>query len=541
MACKWFTYPSVTCRGIGIKAGLVVLLAGLLAGSLRADTPDTIGVTLLNTLAVNLNGSGVRVAQSEADDTNSGEFEVNPALPGQPVTKFTYYGTSGSSSSFPNAVGSESQHADAVGQYFYGLAQGVATNVAHIDNYEASDFVTGEEVLGNYIVNLPAANINDAVVNQSFILASASTNEQKAIDSAYDEYAAQYSTLFVSGIGNGGAVNPPSTCYNGLGVGAYGGGSSTGPTPDNGRAKPDLVAPGGETSYSTPLVSGAAALLIQAGLRGDGGSDTNSAVNISTLKTLLMNGAIKPADWANPSPSPLDRNYGAGVLNVFNSYKQLTGGKHGYNVAGSVAIGSAHPPTGSSAAVGVLSGWDFNTNTSSSTADGVNHYYFNVTNGVAAATFTATATLAWNRHRNEKSINDLALFLYNTANSNLVAASVSTVDNIQHVWVPRLPAGRYDLQVWKAGGPGEVSTAESYALAFEFFAIPLSLTKTAVNVTLAWPVYPAGFVVESSTNLLLTGGWNTNYPAPVVDAASGLNQLTVGVTSATEFFRLNRP
>ena len=78
------------------------------------------------------------------------------------------------------------------------------------------------------------------------------------------------------------------------------------------------------------------------------------------------------------------------------------------------------------------------------------------------------------------------------ANGSLVADSVSTVDNLQHLWVPQLPAGRYDLQVWKAGGSSEVSTAEPYALAFDFFAMPLSIVKTATNVTLAWPVIHTG-------------------------------------------------
>ena len=263
-------------RKTGFQWGLVLILGLLGVGSGVAGTLDSIGVTLLNTLATNLNGSGVRVAQVEADNPNSGEYEVNPAAPGQPAAKITYYSSSGSASGFPNSVGTESTHADVVGENFYGMGPGVATNVAHIDNYEANDFVSGVNLLGNYVVTLPSSNINDPVVNQSFNLSVASTSEQKSVDTAYDNYAAQYNTLFVTGIGNGGAVNPPSTCYNGLGVGAYGGSSSTGPTPDNGRAKPDLVAPAGETSYSTPLVAGAAAVLIQAGLRGDGGSDTAS-------------------------------------------------------------------------------------------------------------------------------------------------------------------------------------------------------------------------------------------------------------------------
>ena len=242
-----------------------------------------------------------------------------------------------------------------------------------------------------------------------------------------------------------------------------------GPTLDNGRCKPDIMAPAGETSYSTPQVAGAAAVLMQAGLRGDGGIDTNAAADIRTVKALLLNGAIKPADWTNGPSSPLDARYGAGVLNVFNSYKQLAGGKHGYIVSTSVSIGGAHPPTGASGTVSTLSGWDFNTNTSSSSSDGVNHYYFNATNGVSNATFTATATLVWNRQRNQSAINNLNLFLYNAANSNLVAVSTSAVDNVEHLFVPKLAQGRYDLQVLKKGGT-YVSASETYALAFEFFS-----------------------------------------------------------------------
>jgi hypothetical protein len=83
---------------------------------------------------------------------------------------------------------------------------------------------------------------------------------------------------------------------------------------------------------------------MQAALRGDGGSDTNSAADIRTIKSLLLNGAVKPPGWTNFPPQPLDTNYGAGVLNVFNSYKQLAGGKHSYVDSSSVATGGAHPP-----------------------------------------------------------------------------------------------------------------------------------------------------------------------------------------------------
>jgi hypothetical protein len=495
----------------------------------RASALDTIGITLLRAVTTNVNGAGIHGAQAEAGYETATNWQVNPGVSwiGQPVSLFTYYSVTGSANNFPNALGAESWHADAVGGNFYGMSGGVATNVAHMDNYEANYFV-------NDIV-IAQTSIPARIVNQSFVGA---TNNQTIYDRDYDNYAARYNTLFVSGIGNGGPAYPPATCYNGLGVAAYGGSSSIGPTMDNGRAKPDIAAPAVETSYSTPYVSGAAAALMQAGLRGDGGSDANSASDIRTVKALLLNGAVKPADWTNGAASPLDARYGAGVLNVFNSYKQLAGQKQTNLVSASVSINAAHPPTGVTNTIGVLSGWNFTNLTSSSSHDAVAHYYFNVTNGVSNATFTATATLVWNRQQSQSGINNLNLFLYNATNSNLVAVSTSAVDNVEHLFVPKLPQGRYDLQVLKKGG-SYVSASETYALAFEFFSLPLNIVKSGTNIVLKWPIYPTGFILESTTNLISPILWNTNNPAPGV--TNNQNYVVLNVTNRNQFFRLWRP
>jgi hypothetical protein len=515
--------------------GAQFLLAFVFLGQMaaRASNLDTIGVTLLRAVTTNINGAGIRVGQAEA---GAPYWEVNPGAVGQPTNLFTYfYGTSpylsvSTANTFTNSLGLESGHANAVAGNFYGMSGGTATNVAHVDNYEANTFI-------NYYVN-QGHSISNRVVNQSFTAGTYDTS----LDQIYDNYAANNGVLFVTGAGfNGSPVYSPATCYNGIGVGVSDNSNTPyGPTPD-GRSKPDIVAPGSPdtvTSYSTPLVSGAAALLMQAGLRGDGGSDTNSAANIRTVKALLLNGAVKPADWTNNAPSPLDTRYGAGVLNVFNSYKQLIGGKRGYIVSTSVSIGNPHPPTGATGTVGVLSGWDFNTNSSSATSDVVKHYYFNVTNGVSNATFTATATLVWNRHRSQTSINNLDLFLYNAISSNLVACSTSLVDNVEHLWLPRLPQGRYDLQVFKSGG-ATITTNETYALAFEFFSMSLNVAKSGTNVVLKWPVYPTGFILESTTNLISPILWSTNNPAPAV--TNSQNYVTLGATNGSQFFRLRRP
>jgi len=521
-------------------AVLAVVLADIFSG--RAQSLDQIGVTLLRTQTTNLDGTGIRVAQAEANtDSNTNDpsmFEVNPTAVSFPTNRFTYSSDAGTTNTFPNLVGNESGHADGVAGIFYGLPGGVATNVAHVDNYDADYFLT------TYIEVLSPPNVNAAVVNQSFTFGNLTASSQQQIDSDYDNAAAQNKTLFVSAVDNGGNVHAPGTSYNSIGVacaGAADSHSSTGPTIDNGRCKPDLTVPAFSTSDATPCVSGAAAVLMQAALRGDGGSDTNSAFNIRTIKALLLNGAVKPADWTNANSSPLDVRYGAGVLNVFNSYEQLVGGKQSYTAATTIASGGAHPPTGATGTMSVLSGWDFNTNSSGNSSDAVNHYYFDATNNLSGAKFNATATLVWNRQQNKTDINDLNLFLYNCANSNLVACSTSRVDNVEHIFVPQLAPGRYDLQVWKAAGipvVNIVSAAEPYALAFAFTTTKLNLTRAGTNAVLTWPVYPAGFCVEATTNLA-TPTWNTNNFSAALTGST--NILTVTMTNAAQFFRLRQP
>jgi hypothetical protein len=517
---------------------------------------DTIGVTLLRAVTTNVVGSGVRVAQVEAGYDLGTNWEVNPGNVGQRTNLFKYFGFGGSATNYPNSISSESAHAGVVALYFYGTPYGVATNVMHVDNYDASYFVQESIVVigpvTNYSATLPSTNINDAVVNQSFIICNFDFSHfpvswEQTANTSYDNYAAQFKTLFVSGAGNGGPGNdayayPPATCYNGLGVGAYGGNSCIGPTLDNGRCKPDITAPGTETSYSTPQVAGAAAVLVQAGRRGDGGPNTNAASDMRTVKALLLNGAVKPADWTNVAPAPLDFRYGAGRLNVFNAYEQLAGGQHGFIASFTPSAGGPHPPSGATGTVAAPSGWDFNSLTSLAhpAVDAVNEYFFNVTNGDANAQFTATATLVWNKQQGQSAINNLALFLYNCANSNLVACSTSLVDNVQHLFVPNLAQGRYDLQVWKAGGSGIVSAGESYALAWEFFSERLNETNSGTSVALSWPVYPAGFVVESAPSLSPPQNWSTNnIPPPAV--TNFQNYLILNAVNAQQFFRLRQP
>jgi hypothetical protein len=534
--CKKFLMKQLICKTVA----LAILLTGDFVPVAHGQIPNEVGVTLLQKVATNVDGTGIRVAQVEGGYDLGTNWEVNPTVVGRTTnsTFITYISAAGSTSNFPNSLSSESSHADTVGFWFYGVNSGIATNVAHVDNYEANYFVT------TYVEVPSPPSVNAAVVNQSFSFGALTISQQQQIDSNYDNCAAINKTLFVSAVDNGGNVHAPGTSYNGIGVAGYSttASSSIGPTIDNGRCKPDITAPDANaaTSYTTPLVAGAAAALMQAALRGDGGGDTNSAFDMRTIKALLLNGAVKPLGWTNGNSTPLDARHGAGMLNVFNSYRQLAGGKNSFIASTTVSSGGAHPPNGAIGTVTVLNGWDFNTNTSvihPTAQDAIKHYYFNVTNGTGR--FVASATLVWNRQQNQSSINNLNLFLYNCANSNLVLCSTSLVDNVEHIYTNGLPAGRYDLQVWKAGGSGIVSASEAYALAWAFVPPPTVAISGGVNPALNWPVYPAGFLVEARTNLL-TDAWSTNnLPASVLTGSTNILQLPL--TNALQFFRLRSP
>ena len=526
-----------------LSAGAIWICVAGFAGTL-----DDTGVIALRAITTNVDGSGIRVAQAEA---SAPPFEVDPAAVGQPGSLFSYFSSAGGvTNDFPNNVGVKSDHADGVGNFFYGMPSGVATNVAHVDNFDADYFVN------TYVIS-NLATLNDAVVNQSFTFSEQSVSVQRAYDAYYDNYSVQNKTLFVSAANNYGNYDPanyiytttnvvlPGTAYNCISVGAYINGNyynSIGPTIDNGRCKPDISGEWSDTSTATAQISGAAALLMQAALRGDGGSDTNSASDIRTIKALLLNGAVKPLGWTNGNSAPLDARYGAGVVNVLNSYEQLAGGKHVCIATSTVPLNAAHPPTGVVGTVSALSGWNFATNTSGISSDSIHHFYFNVSNAVGSVKFDATATLVWNRHINYSDVNDLDLLLYNTADSNLIAASTSYVNNVEHLYVTNLAQGRYDLQVWKAGGtPGVniVSAAEPYALAWEFVPPPAVTISGTTNPVLSWPVYPAGFCVEARTNLQ-ADTWSTNDVPPLM-FTNGQNSIPLNTPNAAQFFRLRKP
>jgi len=116
----------------------------------------------------------------------------------------------------------------------------------------------------------------------------------------------------------------------------------------------------------------------------------------------------------------------------------------------------------------------------------VNHYFFNVTNSSGGATFALTATLAWNRQQNQTGINNLDLFLYNAANSNLVMCSTSLVDNVEHIFFAE--ASRKAVTTCRFGRPPrQIRYSPPNPTRSRFDFLPPFCGKDGMNVVLTWP------------------------------------------------------
>ncbi len=276
-----------------------------------------------------------------------------------------------------------------------------------------------------------------------------------------------YNAIIVGGTGADVSGNPSPDYSN---VPNY---SSHGPT-DDGRSKPDIVAPASwihvpilgsgwgdfnGTSIATPLVAGGAALLIDMGL--DLGYSTNSKV----IKSVLLNSADKLSNWSHTSTQPLDFVQGAGQMNLEKAYQQYL---------------PAEQDPGTVAGVG----WDLQ----QLSFDSENLYTID---GVVPAGEFITATLAWDRivTTDTEDIDDvvysfdhldnLDLYLYDADDlSTPLVSSVSTIDNVEHLYYSAATTGQYVLGVKMSNA---LAGSELYALSWSMLTETIELLLGDAN------------------------------------------------------------
>jgi hypothetical protein len=438
------------------------LCAGMLAtvGTARSDYLDDIGY---RALAAELqsagqtvpNGMGVTVSQVEASvgNTTNGTTTTYAYLPDSSLFPGVTI-TNQSGASYPAGV---SWHANLVGGFLYG-SDSMTPGITSVTAYLADDWI-GRGLLKASAYSFSAqapGTVTADVVNNSWVgttAGSGSAGYDGTILSRLD-YAIQRDD-FVAVVGTNNGTQPQelvASAYNVISVGLSNGGHAAGTSTINTQVTfPHLVVPTDATSYATPIVSSAAALLIQTA-RGSSSTSANGDRS-ETIKAILMAGATKSqfANWSRTDTRPLDATYGAGQLNVLNSYHIMTAGEQTPN------------------SVVAATGWDFNT----LARNGAATYTFDL-----ASDSDVSVALTWNAiyttsdgNYNSLALNlaNLDLSLYSVGDGGaltLVQQSIST-DNVEYLWLSGLAAGKYQIKVTYGSNLTGTLTGVDYALAWQ--------------------------------------------------------------------------
>ncbi len=411
-----------------IGASVVFLL--MFAERLEADWKDDIGYTQLASEVGGTLESGVGVAVAMSEAFVSGSY-----LPDSSNAEFSGK-TLIDASGIPS---SPSGHATSVARLFFGNTSSIAKGVSQVTLYQADDWL--EQKLG-WTTGADPISQPFQVMNHSWVGNSADDAEMIDALQRVDYVVNRDDVLMLAGTSNSNTGVPDllGHGYNAMIVGKTDGVHGWGSTTMNGsgRTRPDIVAPASVTSSSTPMVASAAALLHEVAAGTD-------AARSETMRAVLMAGATKEefASWDRTTTRPIDDVFGAGELNVYNSYQILKAGEFdGSNTAPTFSVG--------------LTGWDY---VSAITPVDTMYYNFDVAQGQMLDKFSIS--LNWNLEvidtdpsalvfSAETHLANLSMRLYNSSDSflgSLVDASLSPVDNVEHIYISGLSAGTYTLQI----------------------------------------------------------------------------------------------
>lgn len=419
------------------------------------------------------NGAGIAVSLVEAGGTNKTFMPdgSNAEFTGKNIVNGTGSG------------GAISGHATGVGQIMFGNSSSIAAGVTQITAYDAEDWVYIRSGVGT--VNNPLPN-PFSVQNHSYIGTGDPVLIANETLARFDYMINRDGVTSVVAMNNGGANPLPQLMgqsYNSISVGLTNGQHSHGLTDLGtiGRIKPDIVAPAGATSSSTPMVSSAAILLHQKAAN----MNSPDARTTETMKAIIMAGATKAEfpSWDQGTNGsgvitrPLDDTFGAGELNVYNSYRILEGGEFD-GASGNVQGGLI-----------ALKGWDYGETIA---ANNTKHWTFEI--GPGQTVSEASILLTWNAQyadinnnfSNSLSLANMRLQLWDSTSSfmgNLLFTSDSPVDNVEHLYLKNLASGKYTF-----GVTSNLST--DFGIAWNITAVPepssLALLGLAASFGSTW-------------------------------------------------------
>jgi len=306
---------------------LLLAVPALSLSAAAQSIPDETGLTaLIQRLGAGNQptGAGVVAAMAEAPAPGYLPDPADPQFAGKTIIQMS-------------AASGISGHATVVGQHFFGLQTSLAPGIDTIHVWEASSWL-GIGFL-NGTGSTPPKTAVFKVINHSWIGGGSDPRQSlRKLDYAIDNQ--QF--LAIVGVNNGtGPLDYPllSHGFNLIAVGRSDGQHHAGPTglgmDGPGRHKPELVAPAGATSFSTPLVSGAAALMVETARTHPALAGDPLAERADLLKAVLMAGAEHRSGWSNNAPAsgalrgstitPLDDLWGADEIDVNLSHWILSG------------------------------------------------------------------------------------------------------------------------------------------------------------------------------------------------------------------------
>ncbi|MCH2183722.1 MAG: PEP-CTERM sorting domain-containing protein [Mariniblastus sp.] len=411
---------------------------------LRADWQDDIGWTALKAELGNSleDGTGLSVTQVEAPNGSAylADFSLAEFL-----DKTIIDGTG-------TNVGASS-HATSVARNFFSRTNSIAPGISQITGYNANDYLN--RVLGHDGGADPLAQGFD-IGNHSYIGNIADKAIAQDMLERFDFVINRDNTVMAVGVNNGSGTRTPDLLahsYNAIAVGRTNGNHSRGATTfyGAGRFKPDIVAGDSATSYATPRVAGAAAILRQA-------AGITAASDAVLIRSLLFAGATKDefADWSRTSTQPIDEVYGFGELNIYNSYHILRAGE----------FKGTSDPAGNS--VG-HQGWHLGEFKEASDL----YYEFDVS--AASPLEELSVALTWNINvidtessadifNASTELANLDMVLLDSL-GNVIDESVSAVNNSEHIFLRELAPGSYRFRV-------SSDSATQFGLAWQITSIP---------------------------------------------------------------------
>ncbi len=449
-------------------------------------------------------GLGITVAHIEVNLSVNGLTYV-PTTDGDLEAEFA-----GKTFELVSGASDDSLHATRVGGRFYGNSQSVAPGVSTIINYSAvnSAAANGGWLYDDFL-HVNSGSLPEVtparVFNHSWVSNDPSTN----LDALHRvDYLVETDDIInVIGIMNDPDPAFPifASAFNSIAVGVTRGTHTPGTASSlsapytSGRMRPHLVAPTSVTSFATPLVSGTAAMLLETAQTRPGLSNGAILSSIGrndwtlqhgetseVIRSLLMAGADREANFGGngirqtyqvDTDNGLDSLYGAGELDVFNSYQMLAAGEQD------------SLETGGSGDI-KLYGFDYDPGIS---ANSTKSYRFSID----SVERNFAASLNWNLAMDMKieggqfvgipetswlgKVANLNLKLVNITGggAQMVAQSKGTGDTTENLYVAELGAGEYEIRVsFSSSFPvGSID----YGLAWRF---PPSLDPLAGDVNL---------------------------------------------------------